>query len=167
MKETDTLTHRALNQLRDCLDEPAPSIPFVATTRALKDLHEELQSHFQVSKFDPVQTPVIPDLLIRRHPQCPEPSLRGIAAKSSGTVRAALEDGASEMDVCRFRETAARPRQRAGTERVSQPALLAFPDRPYSELLQDCIYRLQAFLDPSPIDLRAAGMHRIVPAKHL
>jgi DNA polymerase III delta prime subunit len=108
INEIDTIPAAALVELREYLDELPPSVVFIATTnKAVKDLQEQLQSRFQFWKFDPVQSAVIADLLIRRFPELPQATLRDIAAKASGNVRAALEDAASEMDVLRFRQLAA------------------------------------------------------------
>ncbi len=108
VNEVETITNGALTEIRDYLDELPRSVVFIATTnRPVKDLQEQLQSRFQVWKFDPIQTSAIAELLIRRYPQLPEAALREIAAKCGGNVRAALEDAASEMDVFRFRQLAA------------------------------------------------------------
>ena len=54
VNEIDTITNGARTEIHDYLDELPPSILLIATTnKAVKDIQEQLQSRFQVWKFDP------------------------------------------------------------------------------------------------------------------
>ena len=107
INELETIPPAAVVELREYLDELPPTVVFIATTnKPVKELQEQLQSRFQVWKFDPVQASLIADLLIERFPALAPDRLREIAAKSAGNVRAALEDATSELDVLNFRQLA-------------------------------------------------------------
>ena len=108
VNEVEGITNGALTEIRGYLDELPNGVVFLATTnKSIKELQEQLQSRFQVWKFEPVQTSAIAELLTRHYPQLPPAIHQELARKCAGNVRAALEDAAGEMDVLRFRQLAA------------------------------------------------------------
>ena len=105
--EIEAIPPAAVVELRGYLDELSATVVFIATTnKPAKELQEPLQTRFQVWKFDPVQASLIAELLIQRFPVLPPETLRNIATKVAGNVRAALTDATSELDVLNFRQAA-------------------------------------------------------------
>ncbi len=97
--EVDGIKNDALNDIRTYLDELAPHRIFIAcTNKKVEDLQEQLQTRFQVWRFDPVSREEITAHLVAKF-QLPTDVAADIALQVKGNVRAAELDALSHLDV--------------------------------------------------------------------
>lgn len=97
--EIDGISNAALTDIRTYLDEMPSHRVFLATTnRPIDKLQEQLQSRFQVFRFDPVPAGDIARLLIQKYPTLNPATANQIAFGASGNVRAAETDALTALD---------------------------------------------------------------------
>lgn len=108
INEIENLSNAALTEIRDYLDELPVYVVVIATTnKRVDELQEQLQSRFQIWKFESVTTENVADYLVAKYPALPPTTLREIAQRNAGNVRAAMTDAESAMDVHRYQQTLA------------------------------------------------------------
>ncbi|HTA29775.1 MAG TPA: AAA family ATPase [Candidatus Cybelea sp.] len=97
--EIDAIKTDALNDIRTYLDELAPHRLFIAcTNKKVDDLQEQLQSRFQVWRFEPVPREEIAAHLVAKF-HLPTDVAADIALQVKGNVRAAEIDAIAQLDV--------------------------------------------------------------------
>lgn len=90
--EIDAISAAALNEIRTYLDRLPPTTIFIATTnKTIDDLQEQLQSRFQVFRFDKVADTDTAEYLVRNFSLSQSVAYQ-IAKGAKGNVRAAKAD---------------------------------------------------------------------------
>ena len=92
VNEIDAASPAAMNEARTYLDELPSHTLFLATTnKTPEELQPQLQSRFQIWRFQPVEAPAITRLLVSRF-AVSEEIASGFAIGCGGNVRAAILD---------------------------------------------------------------------------
>lgn len=97
--EIDSISPAAANESLSYLDSLPSYVLFIATTnKPLSALPERMQTRFKVSKFVPVEPPLVERLLAGQFPSLAHPIITNIATTTAGNVRAALTDALSHVE---------------------------------------------------------------------